>query len=588
MLTRPRHINRVLSRDVPRVSEYVKGHPTELARNSRFPAVDFSSLKLPDSVCHVLAEAFWNQVDVKCDRTVYGYWFNLRVFARFVAETHAVQGPADVRSELLARYIEWLNAQRGQDGEPWSKATRYSNYTTLRTLLRWVQRCRPGVLGEVEFPYNPFAWKNRDSRRVEKLSAQTLRAILSACEQDITRLRTVRKTANEEMATVVNSEIDSISTRGELLKVIDRHFGGILPSWPKLRGPGLTSFKRALSHHGGGTRIRECLYPVSGALLPYYLAILIHTAGNPEAIAALRCDCLRPVPLLDDRELVVWAKPRAGALQQRSFRCTDSFEPPILIHEILQWTQRLRPHVAARDRDRLFLLWANSRVVALSGTLASHSLPAFLTRHHLPRFCLASIRPTVLSMYYRASGDLRQVAAIANHAHLSTTVGYVESPEVDAQNRVRVAGLQSAFLGHVEHPQGDDIQPRTTHGVQSAADSPPPPVTAAVSMFGFDCKDPLAGVAPGTRRGELCTSFLGCFTCPNAVITADAPSLARLLQARDHLRASSGYLHPARWEAIYGPPLRILEEDILTRFSARELAVAEPLRGALPPLPDLR
>jgi len=107
-------------------------------------------------------------------------------------------------------------------------------------------------------------------------------------------------------------------------------------------------------------------------------------------------------------------------------------------------------------------------------------------------------------------------------------------------------------------------------------------------MFGFDCKDPFAGVAPGTRRGELCTNFLGCFTCPNAVITADAASLARLLQARDHLRAATSYLHPARWEAIYGPPLRILEEDILTRFSAKELAAAEPLRGVLSPLPELR
>jgi predicted P-loop ATPase/GTPase len=86
----------------------------------------------------------------------------------------------------------------------------------------------------------------------------------------------------------------------------------------------------------------------------------------------------------------------------------------------------------------------------------------------------------------------------------------------------------------------------------------------------------------------LCSNFLGCFTCPNAVITADAPSLARLLQARDHLRAASTYLHPARWQVVYSPQLQILEEDILTRFSARELATAEPLRGALPPLPELR
>ena len=109
-----------------------------------------------------------------------------------------------------------------------------------------------------------------------------------------------------------------------------------------------------------------------------------------------------------------------------------------------------------------------------------------------------------------------------------------------------------------------------------------------MSMFGFDCKDPLAGVAPGTRPGELCTSFLGCFTCPNAIITSDAASLARLSQAREHLRGATARIHPARWELIYAPLLRILEEDILTRFSGSELASAARLAGTLPPLPELR
>jgi hypothetical protein len=34
--------------------------------------------------------------------------------------------------------------------------------------------------------------------------------------------------------------------------------------------------------------------------------------------------------------------------------------------------------------------------------------------------------------------------------------------------------------------------------------------------------------------------------------------------------------------------LRILEHDLLPRFSGRELAAAERLRGSLPPMPELR
>jgi hypothetical protein len=81
---------------------------------------------------------------------------------------------------------------------------------------------------------------------------------------------------------------------------------------------------------------------------------------------------------------------------------------------------------------------------------------------------------------------------------------------------------------------------------------------------------------------------MGCFTCPNAIITPDPATLARLLQAHEHMRAASAALHPARWQAFYAPQLRILEEDILPRFAASELAAARSLVAQLPPLPDLR
>src|SRR6202022_3097217 len=105
-----------------------------------------------------------------------------------------------------------------------------------------------------------------------------------------------------------------------------------------------------------------------------------------------------------------------------------------------------------------------------------------------------------------------------------TTVSYVESPEVQAQNRFRVATLQSAFLGHVRDPG-------TVRTSAAGAIGPPSeaiahagnfPAGEAVSMFGFSCLDPFSGIAPGTRPGELCTNFLGCLTCPNAILTPAA------------------------------------------------------------------
>ena len=213
----------------------------------------------------------------------------------------------------------------------------------------------------------------------------------------------------------------------------------------------------------------------------------------------------------------------------------------------------------------------------------------FVERHSLPNFQLASIRSSVLTTFYRAAGDLTQVRAIANHAHLSTTVAYVEGPVVNLENQARVATLQHAFLGHLDRvARGEfDALEGKAVGIRPPTRVREIPPGSVVSMFGFGCADPFAGMAPGTRAGELCTNFLGCLTCPNAILGSDGRTLARLLQARDHLRAAATELHPARWEAIYAPQLRILEEDILTRFSGGDLANAR-LLSTLPPLPPLR
>jgi hypothetical protein len=213
----------------------------------------------------------------------------------------------------------------------------------------------------------------------------------------------------------------------------------------------------------------------------------------------------------------------------------------------------------------------------------TRALDRFIAAHALRPFTFSSLRPSVLTALYRSSGDLRAVKEMANHVSISTTVSYVQGPEVAAQNSLRMAALQSALLGHVELSAVEGSP--TLPAVPSTA--APPPGTA-VSMFGFSCKDPFSGLAPGTRRGELCTNFLACLTCPNAIIPTDAPTLARLLHARDHLQAATTHIHPARWSAIYALQLRILDEDLIPRFPARARRQAERLRATLPRLLPLR
>ena len=498
--------------------------PLDEPRRVRNTTIDFGKLGLPKDVRYALADAFWNHVGPRAPSAIQFQWYQLRCFSRFYAETRAFRHLADLDQALLLRYIEWLGQQRTPAGAPWSKSSRSVAYTGLRKLLQWLERCRLGLLKPINYPFNPFPGRRREARPRRRLSIEVLRAILRACESDIESGR-AKRIAGED--------------------------------------------------------------PTCDLLMPYYIAILIHTAGNPYAIAALRTDCLRPMPLLDDREMLLWEKPRASTIQRRAFRLDVPMDPPALVRDLLQWTSRLRRRIDSSLRDRLFIYLGPRGAAALAPSNLIYPRRRFAERHKLHDFELAGLRPSVLTAFYRASGDLNQVRAIANHAQLSTTISYVESPEVQAQNRSRISTLQAALLGHVCEPR-----PATTSATPAAERSQRAtaivPAGEAVSMFGFSCLDPFSGIAPGTRPGQLCTNFLGCLTCPNAILTHDARTLARLLQARDHLRAASAQIHPARWSAIYAPQLAILEHDILARFSAHEIGEAQRLRGTLASLPPLQ
>lgn len=572
-------MRRVLSGKTPSATDFAQPVRFDAPRIVRKTVIDFSSLDLPEDVRLALAEAFWNHSGVHSERSIHTHWFYLKTFDRFVRETRAVCGLADVHGAMLVRYVEWLNAQCRPDGTPWTKSGRAGPYSTLRKLLQWIERCRPSVLANIEYPFNPFPWRNRDTLPRGKMPARELRAILRACEADIAQIRAGRQAAQAQRST----DGDTSGTLGWLLEYIDHHCGGIVPTAWQLSRAGWHPVNKALAHFGGLRQVEPCLYPRGDLLLPYFLAIMIHAAGNPDPIVELRRDCLQPLPLLDDRQALVWFKARSNSIQRRAFNSNDLFEPPALVREIMQWNERLVRLAPAALRDRLFIYKGVRGVAALSSAAVKSMLKAFCQRHGLQQFSLASIRPGVLTSFYRASGDLRRVGAVANHANLATTVRYVHTPEVQAQNQTRIAGLQSAFIGHIQQYGTRAPKPSTTTGKSSAV-----PGGQLVSMFGFDCRDPLSGTAPGSHRGELCNHFMGCFTCPNAIITAQPSTLARLLQARDHLRAAATKLHPARWQAFYAPQLRILEEDILPRFAATELAAAEPLRAQLVPLPELR
>ena len=193
--------------------------------------------------------------------------------------------------------------------------------------------------------------------------------------------------------------------------------------------------------------------------------------------------------------------------------------------------------------------------------------------------------PACSRRFYRVSGDLRRTRSVANHAHLATTVRYVETPQVQAQHRARIAALQSAFIGHIEKHTStvatdsaciDRRERCRFHPAKwsrcsaSAARTHWPEQRPA--RIAASCAPTSWAASPVPTRSSRRTRqpWPGC--CRRAITCVRRPH--RCI--------------PARWQAFYAPQLRILEEDILPRFAASELAAAQPLVAQLPPLPDLR
>jgi len=167
------------------------------------------------------------------------------------------------------------------------------------------------------------------------------------------------------------------------------------------------------------------------------------------------------------------------------------------------------------------------------------------------------------------------VSRAAGHSSLGVTVRYVLDPETERDHDRLIAGRQ------------DDLG-RMIDGAPVPASAPLNTSAQRAQAMGFECADPMTGRGPRSRPGELCPEWLWPLTDPGLVIPNEAAYLARLLHVRRHLRTARHQMRQHRFNLIYRPLLRLIDDDIVPRFTdARVIAEAEALVTTLAPLPDL-
>ena len=549
---------------------------------------DFSTLGLPRELTMFLAEAFTGQYAAAAAVTRRAQWYSIATFARFAAGEGNLSSVTDLTSEMVGRYMLWLDRQRSASGSRWSEAYKRNALTSLRQLVEWTRRNRPERLPcRIDFTRGSYDIQSSKPRR--RLTAAELKAILAHCYEEIDGAWRMFSIGRQALATT--GELAGIDPRlVDAIRKLASVDDGIVPGRRKMELSGVPW--STVVRHGGLQKVAPYLHLTGEAAVAFYVAIMIQTAGNPDPIRLIGRDCLTAHPPDGNRLMVEWDKPRAGRklkrAQRRSFDTRRAYAAPNLINRLLQMTAPLVQRARPQDKEKLFLLLSGQTgaVTVLPNPTLWRGVKLFVVRRNamvaatsagarrlplLPDIAPAFLRGSVATEYYRASGgDIVATQAQLNHANVSTTDRYVRGPETERIQHEAIAEAQAMLIAWVTGIEPPKCNPRRGPGRTTVP-------------FAHDCLDPTNGSCNGT----LCPLYGACLRCPGLVIPLDVDHLARILQAIAALVDARDRIDPVRWEEVYGPSHRILLNDILPDFPIGLHAEAEKLVAKLPPLPVL-
>lgn len=530
---------------------------------------DFGKLGLSFKFAHALrraTEAVFGHTEIV---SKYKVAIVLRRFARFLfaANMH-------VRSRLPAdcfqKYAKWLaDSELGPSAQ--------AHVVIVKNLLQWCVRNAPGVLQDGANLVAPLIRPTKRKTASRGLTEAELKAVLQACydeiertEQRIWKMRSLLsgkwQTSEELEYLLVVRDIAAVAKIGRFA------------SQKQLVNHGLVTRVRKA---GGLRRIEDAIHMMPRDVHPFYLAILAQVSGNAESILALDVDCIRPHPIRDDLVRVIWYKPRARSQQFAEFPVGKAWHAPDLIVRLRALTSSLRMRVPVNKQNKLFLRHSlRSGACAVTLNELRDELAKFTKAHSLRPFQFHDLRGTGGQIANRVRNSDLDAQRRLNHKSPATTQLYIRTEDSAADDNRRIH-FHQATLARLAQRREPSPQPAEQKAVLHAK------ATAAETVFGFSCKDPLSGIAPGSTKGSPCLQFLKCAGCPGAfVVLDDWNVVARLLAASNALNQGKARAQTEGWwkrySELYEPTRVILDEVLLTTVSPVILARAREVAATLP------
>ncbi|TCK42386.1 phage integrase family protein [Paraburkholderia sp. BL8N3] len=515
--------------------------------SGRPSAIDFGSLDLPYTLAASLAQAYSAEAAHLSLPTQRCMWLSCKRFAKYIVSTHPSHSAA-LPNDILIKYASFL-ATLPLCGQTKSGELRIV-LNVLSCACRIDNRIVKGHL-RTDLPLFP-----RDEvKRSEPLPEQVVKEILRICQLEIEKTEARlelgrRKSSNDPSTKSEDRESDAYQKLTEL-------GGGLLPTLNQLLKPRNEAALRLIRALGGLDTIRCALFLSNRDLLHFYLAILIQTSGNPLSIANIERDCIRSHPLRDDVEWVVWHKPRAKKEQRIDSMRKKMWSAGSLVRRLTKLNSNLVNFAKPWQRSKLFIAYSAAGVSVPCPQTWHSLLNAFIDENNLIDFDFRNFRQSAALAIYRETRDIRAAQMRLNHRSAETTEIYLNGSNLRQENDRVLLKFQGKLLRMIvdESPHRQSLKP-------------PQESTLAGTVFGFQCRGPFEGIAPGTRVGERCMYFTKCATCPGAIVPLDdVATVAQLLKTRDVLRKhreealQAGRF--ARFAALYESTLVILEDELL-------------------------
>lgn len=492
-----------------------------------------------------------------------------------------------ITTSILNAFVDWLNNYKCSTGKNQgytsSDNTKSNRLTSVKNIMTWLKQNRSTEMASnCEVPCNP--WPGRARRTIAKsvLPKSTQQLLERACLEEIDEIwgdfEHGLKLIEQALPQLpLKEQVTNLDDLANCLAYIKRYYNGLIPSFKHNLKHNDDKLLKAIQHNGGLERVNRYLYPTIRRLIPFIIFITSRTFGNIDSILLMERNCIHDHPIFPDRKILRWYKPRANQYNKRSYdarrRRNDSVL--VIVERVLAMTEVLVDAIkTVEHKKRLFIYHTRLGEVSSfehgsSQSTFSLALADFCHKHNLPKINPSQLRVTGSDRIDELThGDIYARKTILNHESAQTTQDFYTSDGIRQRNSERIAILQGKYVNWVR--SNGDFDPRVISKDIEDLSSEQVELIASgqnTTTAGFVCKNPLDSPQPGQSKGKICLAWLGCFTCSNSIIVLDAQTLARLLQLESRLIEGRVRIHPTRFILFYEPKLKIIQDDLLPRFT---------------------